>query len=401
MVYRIFFFLLITSFAPAWASSHQVDDCELAFSVLNLFEYDPSDPINQRIGRELLNKGSSFDEAQEAITLDENPFQVMGLEELMTMGRSFEEAMKLARIKPDKAHLFDNQTGKLKNVFPSSSMLATENGSQGLRAVRLNWSNGLEARAVLKDYLPLLKQDSKFELWIVVGKEERQEFEKSISSLPQNLRNRIKIAEDDKIPSLWAQDGSKTLEDRQGTLVRSTSSNDVRKISDDQHRSNAQALARTGLIQVRASELAFEGGNMIVGEKHLFVGPEIVNQVMHDLKVTRSNAHKALEVQFGKPILEVGVPSTDGRLNQLSYHVDLDMAVVQNRKSAKKEDVVIVQSTYQLLKDYFGMPPLEKMTVGEFREHLARAAQKIKERGQVTPEEASFLFSIKSMDPEK
>src|SRR5205823_7545347 len=91
-----------------------------------------------------------------------------------------------------------------------------------------------------------------------------------VSRLPKQVRSRVKLIRAKWnwfYP--WAQDGSKPLDDG-GTLVPKSLNNGTNRPA---YFSAVHAQAEAGKAPERKSPFRFEGGNIVVGERHVFVGP--------------------------------------------------------------------------------------------------------------------------------
>lgn len=131
---------------------------------------------------------------------------------------------------------------------------------------------------------------------------------------------------------IWSQDGSKPLEDG-GTVEPG-----VGAMITGSYYDATNALNKFRGLGAQFSKFPFAGGNMIVGARHLFVGTTIVDAVCEQMSISREEAITALSVEFGKPVIEIGVPSGPNRRKyQAEFHIDLTMAVVRNRVTGEEE----------------------------------------------------------------
>ena len=276
--------------------------------------------------------------------------------------------------------------------------LSLENGESKLKAIRINYTGerNVISQAVLNDYAKFLSVFTDMELWVVVSQNSFNALSKAVYKLPDNISNRIKIVNlfRGSVLEHWAQDGSKPMVDGKSTLMQKAGN----KVNIKAYETATTSLQMTNTAAVHGSDLRFEGGNIIVANKHIFVGTDIVNGVMADFLVSRKDALSILEIQFGKEIIEVGTPLPSGELAQASFHIDLDMAVV-NSPSLKK-DVVLLQSVSDLFvnvlkfsKDFLQ----DSNSFDSARKNYFKKTQdliKKNERGELRPNEKHLFSTI-------
>lgn len=245
-------------------------------------------------------------------------------------------------------------------------VLSAENGDSPLLALRINYSAypGTVSKALLQDYFKVMDAMPGVELWVVYKESETAQLEKIVARQPVALRKRIKFIEHYGPVDLWAQDGSKPTENGRETLLPLGGT----RVTRANYYDMARAIERVGAARVLQSEVYFEGGNVIVGSKHIFIGTDIIRRNMEAFHKTRSETLALLEAQFGKPVIEIGYPNSSGGLSQISFHIDLNMSLARNHKTG--EEVAIVESPKALLEQLLGAPALREMTDAEFSAFL-------------------------------
>jgi hypothetical protein len=246
---------------------------------------------------------------------------------------------------------YNLQTGEF-NYQPKTPLeLAKENGDTNLKAIRMNWDYrnpdiGLE---YLRELSALLQKKPGMEIWIAGGVGEKR-LENAIANLPREVRKQIKVIGADSNNNLWAQDASKPLAEGAATLRPPGMALGRDSAS---YFAPIYKLQEAGLVQVRSTPFRFEGGNIVVGDKHVFVGPDIVTYAVEDFKISRDEAIKALSKEFGKQVVEVA-HHRDNSSVQIDFHLDLTMAVVRNRKTGKETVLIgsVKKAAELLTKDF-------------------------------------------------
>ena len=251
------------------------------------------------------------------------------------------------------------------------AILASETGSQELSVVRINLPKD-EYGDVLDDYDYVLTRMPRVKLVVIIeGRpfHHRAKFVESRISPGNRDRVSFTVA---PAGTMWAQDGSKPLAAGNATLMQSSG-----VIVQRPHYNQATRALKRLRFAIQESQLPFEGGNVIVGDFHVFMGSDQIEYVMDEFDVTRSEVLNAYERQFGKPILEIGVSHPDNRAVQPAFHIDLFMTVARDWRKPGVENVV-------LLKDY-------SEASGETRRELAFVSTLLKMNGyRVIPIPGSF-----------
>lgn len=255
--------------------------------------------------------------------------------------KSTEELLAQSPI-PKEAHkYYDKKTGYFNYKPENPIKLAVENGDAKLSAIRMNWIPEHDAISTeqLENLIPYLRNNPTVELWISSQPQWHKKIALQLEKLSPKERQQIKWIEHKEVQgSLWAQDGSKPLASGNETMVpRSNHQNPDLGLSP---------LIEKDLLKTRKSLFKFEGGNLIVGEKEIFVGPKVVEDAMKDFFISRTEALEALSREFGRPVVELGVPFGN-QMKQVDFHIDLSMSIVRDYKT-KKEVVLLDSETLAL-----------------------------------------------------
>jgi len=223
--------------------------------------------------------------------------------------------------------------------------LAIENGRYPLEHVRIHippkfrhWEMSVE---LFKDYLHAMEllKELRLEVLMSDGAEEADlDFEnlrgleerdrlilKTIKESSDSVRSRVSLHLTDHDLEMWAQDSSKPLKSG-APLIPSTM---------DRHQLS-ETLARTIYREAHRVVSGFEGGNLVVGERHVFS--------LSTLMRVNSLEHKELEKFFGKTIFPVDLDSPELPHFDMNFHSDLILAVAFS--SLLKKEVVVLSSPH-------------------------------------------------------
>jgi len=213
------------------------------------------------------------------------------------------------------------------------------------------------------------------EVWMVVPEKEIELAEMIIDHMPKRVRRKFKLIPADQSMNVWAQDASKPLADGETTLAQPKGNEVIR----DENLVPLRSMQESGLIDVIPSPFAFEGGNIIVGNRHIFVGPDIVRDLSKQFHISRKNAVSVLSEHWNKEVIEIGRPNADGVLEQVDFHIDLSMAIAKAKlgRWEKREEVAIVSSPFMLLEEILGFPPIKNMDRDTYYDKMRELAYKV------------------------
>jgi len=332
--------------------------------------------------------------ADNIIETFKNPPPLRGV---MTIADEFQEAQQrgwkaidILRIHdiPPQLHKYYDEKGHFHYYRDAPITLSTENGDSKLLAIRTHFSKD----SIATNYFSILEKMPTVELWILTSPVQNLELKAIIDKLPSNIRDRvkpIKIEGQTLIP--WAQDGSKPISSQTPQILRPKDGN---QFELEYLINTSRILERTMGVQAIDSPFRFEGGNIIVGARQIFVGPSIVEDLMMDLLITRKEALQALEAEFGKPIIEIAQTRFDGSRIPIEYHIDLLMALGRNQKT--RQEVAFVSSQDTFLQTFFGLPPINQIKDSRhFMVEKGKALRRLRDRyqGQNLPQTDHDLLS--------
>lgn len=237
--------------------------------------------------------------------------------------------------------------------------LSLENGGQNIRAVRLNaFDSGDEIMRLFVDEFNYAYGGRSTPHVFLVGNvgyaesKERKKIERDFK--------RMRLPQYEVIHSAhvapWAQDGSKpinkpaenlaTLIPRQMATARETS-----------HYINPiTALQVHSGLQVEKSQFRWEGGDIVVGQNHVFVGSSVLDMANQDFGMSASEALAALSREFSKPVIPIGVfDQVMAKRYPIEFHIDLFLSVVRDRFTG--QDVILLGSVQLAVNLIQGISP--------------------------------------------
>lgn len=258
---------------------------------------------------------------------------------------------------------FNNNTGIFEYKNPHPLVVSAESGRNKLEMVRISFyknSYGDWTAETLENYGLAMQSIFGFDLWVSVNPSQMAAAQKIVSKFPKDVRKRIWLHEvkDLRLINIWTQDGSKPLSTQDPVTVMPRIM--VRPI----YALSINSFAATNKLEVLQSAFKFEGGNVVVGERHMFIGTKEVQYNMKLLHATREEIIAGLEAEFGRPVIEINNTSfVDASFNtkveQIDFHIDLTMAVVYDH--VQKKEVILVES-----QDLF-VDMLSQMSESSFR----------------------------------
>jgi hypothetical protein len=319
------------------------------------------------------------------------------IQKALKNGESLDDVLEKKDIPDHLKRYFDPKTGEFKFAPDKPISLAVENGSSKLKAVRIYYMGEETTTGILRDYTKVLKEIPGMELWVQTNKFSKEALIAELETFPKDVRKRIKVIEiDEKFAKdmdfdelgqgVWAQDGSKPIavkkNEQPKTLLR-VESNMVE--NREFHQNLTTEFGKAGQVTPVDSSLYFEGGNVIVGEKNVFVGSDIIKTTRRGLGISQKETLAAYEAQFGKPVIEVGTnveAPNHKALSQHAFHIDLTMSVAKNLKGSG--EVVLVQSPSKMLEAAFNWPPIKTMNTLEYNNRIKQALVELQNRVKST-----------------
>lgn len=329
----------------------------------------------------------------------------LGMVDVVNAGIPLDEVtFDLLKIPKGARSHYDAATGRFNYRKSDPLKLALENGDARLGHVRLGFDPKLTPD-LIEDYRAVLLANPDLHLWVVTAKRDMPLLEQARGTFPPEVAARIQPVQYEeksgilpklrpRTPSKWTQDSSKPLEVEDGALRTAVPSGPIMPHKQAEYLSTLRPVVREELVATQNSLFRFEGGNVIVGKRHIFVGSDIVEAAMEDFRISRIEAREALSAEFGKPVYEIGVPTPTGRYRQHDFHIDLTMAVVTNRNTGK--ETVLMASPRRALEVLLG---LRKGSVRTFQDFstmvdLARKQLRNPERAAKWTDRERYLLKL-------
>lgn len=123
--------------------------------------------------------------------------------------------------------------------------------------------------------------------------------------------------------SIWPQDPFVVVEEEARTKLITPASFD----REDDERMAAQ-LAKVLQLEVVASDMQFEGGNIVCDESAVFIGCNTVHRNAQQLSLSEEEVAQRFAKLFGRPVIVVGAEQ------QVVGHIDLIVTPLGNRRIA-------------------------------------------------------------------
>ncbi len=219
--------------------------------------------------------------------------------------------------------------------------LSVENGDEDLGIIRINFDlTHFEISSTYVDELSLLFRDRPdLELWVSGELPGWSSGLGSFAPEQSQLAFPVNTRVFGKAQNLWARDGSKPLsllKNGKSAVVLPRSMNPDRDLKTYQQ--PLFELQRAGEIEIRKSQFQWEGGDIVVGAKHIFVGYEVLKSAQIDFGFSIAEALEALKHEFGKSVIPVGaLDRSTGFIDYVEYHVDLFLTVIRDRISGREK----------------------------------------------------------------
>lgn len=242
-------------------------------------------------------------------------------------------------------------------------VLATENGREPLRAIRLNYDGSTVSKKSLRDVARFLTHLPQAQLVIVANAATVSDLRAYISELERDLSvtllPRLRIFENAGDPRIWAQDASKPLVGIDGGGLFSTLTTYPGFGMTLMNVRNTRLLGGNAttrpFAQVLESPIRFEGGNVVVGDRHVLIGPDVIYESRYSFpSLSDDDIIAKISAEFGKPVLVIGIRATDqpGQLlTQLDFHIDITLALAIDQRTGI--EVALLNSPEVLIKSIF------------------------------------------------
>ena len=292
-----------------------------------------------------------------------------------------------------ESRMITRQGGERKPPNLPSVRLSLENGRQKLSMIRLSLANGPLSAAVISDFVDLLHLVPNLRLLVIGANAAAVQTLKRATMAVTDGGNRVRIVpgQPGHVLTLWSQDDSKPIEGEGfATLV----------FHSMQGEPLAQVLSNNGIRPVH-TPLRLQGGDILVGDRHVFINGGALLSVARSLGISRSSLTQKLAESFGKPILPIGIPTRLG-LMPWTFHLDLDLVVAVDRRTDK--EIVLVRSPLSLLRTVAASrsrAPVSIVEIDSLRATILANAEAQLAKGQVlTPGMLALVNTFKNITSE-
>lgn len=260
--------------------------------------------------------------------------------------------------------------------LPAEPTFNAEDGSADLSIIRLNANTskeGLELfKLSLKDAVQALNQMPGLQLWVVTTVDSRDHILSLVTGFPANIKNRIKVLssataepfdpfgfdmmEESSSFQLdpWGRDDSISIDADNILLPAQYTGMDAKQ--NMQRRVAASILGHND-VTLHHATLSFDGGDIIVGQAHVFIGSPTIERNITLQKGTRDKIIQQFAALFQRKVIEIGTPNeklpSDASATQpltfqaVDFHVDLTVFPLVDRPTGQQ--IVLVSSPQKTL----------------------------------------------------
>ncbi len=238
---------------------------------------------------------------------------------------------------PSSLHgYYDPKTGKFDYSAAQKMELAADYVDKNATVVLSPNDYILEDGRMFQDFIKLLEQEPTTKLWIITAKTTQSaKLQDSIQHLPAQISSRIRISADQKeTPIIWVRDAFIPQKNIPAIVQGDSPPNTEAAIVNGR-----VLLANTLAPSIPSTKLPFylEGGDIVVGERDVFVGYMTVLENAYRLQISSRDMLNVLGTAFGKPITMIGSEKAAP-----DEHIDYGFAVTKNLRTG--EDVFILGS---------------------------------------------------------
>lgn len=293
--------------------------------------------------------------------------RIENIESLVAAGISVEAAMKTisyGEIDRERLALYQPNGQLDLSKFPKVSF-SLENGRQKLDTARIHFAkrSPIDSDMVLADYLRAAEKMKDLKI-LVVSDRPRAELELVLKRASRDVRRRVEIVETEIELWQWSQDGSKPID------LPSASIN----VDTKRYEGVNSALAAASSFRFETTfPFHLEGGDIVVGDRNIFMGPSSVRSFQTKFSLSMAQAVESLSEIFGKPLIIISLPG-EIHAEPWSFHIDLDLVIAVDRNSNK--EVALVRSPEMMLNHFSGAQISAEPSVDE----IVRVKQEILNR---------------------
>lgn len=302
------------------------------------------------------------------------------------------EDLHLLGVPKEAASYFNLRTGEF-TYEPVFKELRPENGDAELERIWMTLPNAKYSESSEFEGLARKLLESLPDLSLtVLGGLSHQVVKTRLSSFAKNSlgENRLffKLGNGFETLSPWAQDIGKPT--KQNIILTPSKYNFGYEIPQKATKRLLNKKDDAPSFVTSDSVFRFDGGDIVVGDRNIFVGAGIVETNAVLLRLPRKKIKELLAAEFGKEIVIVGATKRGAEKEYVDYHTDLTMAVVRNLNTGK--EVVLLSSSEAAASFLDGTSPknveilksLEHRSVKKREHRLRQFELELKRKGYET-----------------
>lgn len=368
---RIYHFLLAmtASLFAANHPAHAVDSCERSLA-------DSTYNIKRALKLQIIRNSRPFSPDRSEI------------QSLAQRGIKVDEVLLNALRIPRVAHpYYHPQTGVFSVPTQESFALSLENGDEPLARLRIHLTHERTLNPDLLDIIRsdltrILHADPQLMLDVLIEANSLPLYNTLLEGLDSAFPNRIHITPSSSELRPWAQDDGKPVTGLPGLVVSGhLSSESLDPETADVYELQAHHILRERGHRIIHAPFIFEGGDIVVGDRHIFVGDKSIDNSISLLRISRGEVVKAMEAFFNKPVIRIGNGDLDQLFYHIHFHTDLLLSVVRNRKTQK--EVVLLNSPLKMREAVMILP---NARVTPWLNHHSLGTDQIRNAFEISPE---------------
>ena len=268
---------------------------------------------------------------------------------IVAAGIPVSKALKRLHIPPSFHRFYDKRSGSFNYKNSNPIQLAPENGDLPIEQLRVHFHPRDEGQfqKLASDLSQVMSHDPELELLVLYRRGSKKKLDEILSqtlSPEQRKRVRSQLVKKEDHFQIYAQDDSKPTIN--GGLAHPNFEYGDFNRHPRAYQAALNAVKKAGQ-PIQHSQLYFHGGDMVVGEKHLFLGKNLVSQTQEFLNIDEASAIRAFEAEFGKPVFLVGPLMAKDLRFQMDFDIDFTLAVVRNKQD-RKETVLLSSASRTL-----------------------------------------------------
>lgn len=277
-------------------------------------------------------------------------FQALGIPKRFWSSYSFED---------DKLHF---------NV-KSTYELVTDNGSKKIKTIHVNYRDQIKEDQSLPyghldEFIKILDNLKDTKLVVFAEGKNSHILNMWQARLPLEMEERVRVIYVSETSfDFWTRDWATSIETDTGHSKTLTPYKRYEFQEKDNNIKNPFDFLdkRVDTYQTVKSNLIFEGGDIVTGERHIFIGPEAIKDTQKLLHLNEEQALNYYTKSFKKPLVIVGghfsgSQDVPRQLEAIAYHADLVLSILKNKNKNKysSDEVVFLNSPIKAMELILG-----------------------------------------------